>query len=66
MKLVNALPDGYRTIFNLYVFEGLTHREIGDLLGISDNTSKSQLYNAREALKKKILMINKHPYENWI
>jgi RNA polymerase sigma-70 factor, ECF subfamily len=58
MKLVHSLPDGYRTVFNLYVFEGMNHREIGELLGISDNTSKSQLYKAREILKKKILQTN--------
>ncbi len=55
MKLVQSLPDGYRTVFNLYVFEGMNHREIGEMLEISENTSKSQLHKAREILKKKIL-----------
>lgn len=55
MNMVQALPDGYRTVFNLYVFEGLNHREIGELLNISDNTSKSQLHRARAILKEKIL-----------
>jgi RNA polymerase sigma-70 factor (ECF subfamily) len=54
MKLVQSLPDGYRTVFNLYVFEGKNHREIGEMLGISENTSKSQLHKARTILKKKI------------
>ena len=55
MKMVHALPDGYRTVFNLYVFEGMNHREIGEMLNISENTSKSQLHRARAILKEKIL-----------
>ena len=50
LKLLEALPTGYRTVFNLYVLEGYTHREIADLLGISINTSKSQLIQARRKL----------------
>ena len=46
------LPDGYRTVFNLYVIEGHSHSEIGELLGISENTSKSQLFKAKRALKQ--------------
>jgi RNA polymerase sigma factor (sigma-70 family) len=48
--LVAQLPPGYRAVFNLYVVEGYTHREIGELLGISLNTSKSQLIHARNRL----------------
>ncbi len=55
MQILDELPTGYRTIFNLYVFEGFKHREIADLLGISINTSKSQLILA----KKRILEIFK-------
>jgi len=55
LKMVHALPDGYRIVFNLYVFEDKNHREIADILGISENTSKSQLHRARIILKKKIL-----------
>lgn len=54
-KLSSALknlPDGYRTIFNLYVLDNLTHQEIADYLDISINTSKSQLSRARKMLKK--------------
>lgn len=58
MKLVHALPDGYRTVFNLYCFEGKNHREIAELLGVSENTSKSQLHKAREILKKQVLQLN--------
>jgi len=51
MNTINLLPDGYRTIFNLYVFENLTHQEIATHLNISVNTSKSQLSRARKMLK---------------
>ncbi len=47
MIKVQQMPDGYRTIFNLYVIEGYQHNEIGELLGISEGTSKSQLSRAR-------------------
>ncbi|MEZ5031659.1 MAG: sigma-70 family RNA polymerase sigma factor [Saprospiraceae bacterium] len=50
LALLDQLPLGYRTIFNLYAIEGYTHKEIGDLLGISLNTSKSQLIQARKKL----------------
>ena len=53
-KLISDLPDGYRTVFNLNVIEGYTHKEIGELLNISENTSKSQLSRARVALQKKL------------
>lgn len=48
------LPIGYRTVFNMYVFEQYGHREIAELLGISENTSKSQLLKARGLLRKKL------------
>ena len=48
---VNALPDGFRMVFSLYLLEGYDHREIADILGISENTSKSQLNRA----KKKVI-----------
>lgn len=54
MKLVQKLPDGYRLVFNLYVVEGFTHQEIADQLGISVNTSKSQLSRAKANLRKTI------------
>ena len=55
LKLVNQLPGGYRAVFNLYAIEGFSHREIGEKLGISEGTSKSQLSRAKGMLKKKIL-----------
>ena len=48
---IQALPSGFRTIFNLYAVEGYTHKEIGELLGISDGTSKSQYSRARVILR---------------
>jgi len=52
LKLINALPDGYRMVFNLYVVEGYTHKEIAQMLQISEGTSKSQLSKARMFLQK--------------
>jgi RNA polymerase sigma-70 factor (ECF subfamily) len=54
MKLVNSLPVGYRTVFNLFAIEGYTHQEIAEKLHISQNTSKSQLSHARIHLQKMI------------
>ncbi len=56
MAKVQVMPDGYRTIFNLYAIEGFQHNEISQMLGISEGTSKSQLSRARNFL---INMINK-------
>ena len=47
LKGLQQLPEGYRTVFNLYVLEGYTHKEIAEILDISENTSKSQLSKAR-------------------
>jgi len=59
LKLLDYLPPGYRTIFSLYVIDGYKHKEIAELLGISINTSKSQLILAkkrlRDIVKKKYL-----------
>ena len=51
LKLLDKLPTGYRTVFNLYVIEGFKHREIAEQLGISINTSKSQLILAKKRLR---------------
>lgn len=51
---IKALPEGYRTILNLFAFEGKNHREIADLLGITESTSASQLHRARNILARKI------------
>jgi len=54
MRMVEKLPAGYRTVFNLYVVEGFEHKEIAKMLGISENTSKSQLKKARHQLMNKL------------
>jgi RNA polymerase sigma factor (sigma-70 family) len=55
IQLVQELSPGYRTVFNMYVIEGYSHKEIGDILGISEGTSKSQLARAKAILQKKVL-----------
>ena len=52
LNLLSQLPTGYRTIFNLYVLEGYKHREIAEMLGISINTSKSQLILAKKRMQQ--------------
>jgi len=54
LKLVQALPDGYRTVFNLFAIEGYSHQEIAQQLGISESTSKTQYLRARAYLKERI------------
>ena len=51
LDLIQTLPEGYRTIFNLYVIDGYSHKEIAALLGISESASRSQLTHARNRLK---------------
>lgn len=51
LALVQELSPGYRTVFNMYVVEGYTHKEIADMLGISEGTSKSQLSRAKVILQ---------------
>ena len=52
IRLIQQLPDGYRTVFNMYVIEGYSHKEIATQLGINEATSKSQLSRAKAALRK--------------
>lgn len=54
INLIKDLSPGYRTVFNLYVVEGFSHKEIAEQLGISEGTSKSQLARARSILQKKV------------
>ncbi|WBO85481.1 RNA polymerase sigma factor [Hymenobacter yonginensis] len=58
VALINTLPIGYRTVLNLYAIEGYSHQEIGELLGISEGTSKSQLSRARRLLEERLLANN--------
>lgn len=57
-KLIDALPEGYKTVFVLYVVEGYKHSEISELLQISESTSKTQLFKARKMLQDKINIQN--------
>lgn len=61
-KLIDMLPDGYKTVFVLYAIEGYKHSEIGELLQISEGTSKSQLSRARNMLRLMITKQNKRNY----
>jgi len=54
IQLVQELSPGYRSVFNMYVIEGYSHKEIGDILNISEGTSKSQLARAKSILQKKV------------
>lgn len=54
LRIIEKLPAGYRTVFNLFVVEGYSHKEIGIMLGISENTSKTQLMKARHQLMYRI------------
>ena len=53
-QFIRELPDGYRTVFNLYVIDDKSHKEIAQLLGIKENTSASQLHKAKSMLARKI------------
>ena len=54
LNMITALPHGYRAVFNLYAIDGYSHKEIADQLGISENTSKSQLSRARTWLQHRL------------
>lgn len=54
IKLVQQLSPGYRTVFNMYVVEGYTHKQIAEMLGISEGTSKSQLSRAKQILQEMV------------
>ena len=68
IEIINELPAGFKTVFNLYVIEGMMHKEIAEELGISTGTSKSQLLRARlklkELLYKKALIKLRKPKQN--
>ena len=59
LNLIQNMPDGYRMVMNLYVFEGFSHKEVSEVLRISESTSKSQLSKARKYLKNKLKELNK-------
>lgn len=60
IQLVQKLSPGYRTVFNMYVVEGYTHKQIGEALGISEGTSKSQLSRAKIILQEMVQQYMEH------
>ena len=58
LSAINALPDGYRMVFNMYVVEGYKHKEIAEMLNVDINTSKSQLSRAKKYLQKELLKMS--------
>jgi RNA polymerase sigma-70 factor (ECF subfamily) len=54
LQMVQQLPSGFRTVFNLFAIEGFSHKEIGEILGITESTSRSQFTRARQLLQRKI------------
>lgn len=65
LKLIQKLAEGYRIVFNMYVIEGFSHKEIAESLGISEATSKSQLSRARSILKDEILKMEGMRYATY-
>jgi RNA polymerase sigma factor (sigma-70 family) len=65
IQLINALPDGCRIVFNLFVVEGYSHAEIATLLSITDSTSRSQLVYAKKILKEKLNSAGVMHYERY-
>lgn len=61
--LIDQLPEGYKTVFNLYVIEGYKHHEIAKMLNINEGTSKSQLSQARKVLQNQINALNQKNHE---
>jgi len=64
IALIQQLAPGYRMVFNLYAIEGFSHKEIGEIMGISEGASKSQLSRARAILKEQVLKTSNKSYEN--
>ncbi|MDZ4822893.1 MAG: sigma-70 family RNA polymerase sigma factor [Flavobacteriales bacterium] len=59
MDLVQRMPTGYKTVFNLFAIEGFAHKEIAEQLGVTENTSKTQFFKARRWLKKQLETISR-------
>lgn len=63
LELIRQLPDGYRLVFNLFVIEGYGHREIAKMLKIKEVTSRSQLFKAKQLLRKMLKAVGIDRYE---
>ena len=64
MAIIQQLSPGYRIVFNLYAIEGYSHREIAEIVGITEGASKSQLSRARTVLKEQLTKMEGKRYEN--
>ena len=60
LKLIEQMPPGYRTVFNLFAIEGYSHKEIADAMGVTENTSKTQFLKAKNWLKKNLIITEKN------
>jgi len=58
LGVIESLSDGYRMVFNLFAIEGFKHKEIAEMLGIDETTSKSQFFRARKLIQKKLLELS--------
>lgn len=56
--LIEKMPDGYKLVFNLYILEGFSHKEIAEMMGSSTGTSKSQLFKAKQWLRERLLIMD--------
>ncbi len=65
MKIIQKLADGYRMVFNMYVIEGYSHKEIAETLGITEGASKSQLSRARAILQQEIIKLGGKDYATY-
>jgi len=63
LKIISLLPEGCGLIFNLFEVEGYSHKEIGELLFITEGTSRSQLHRAKSLLKQKLILLGITRYE---
>lgn len=60
IELIQQLPNGFRTVFNLYAIEGYSHQEIAQILDIAESTSRSQYQRARKLLQERIRALQRH------
>jgi RNA polymerase sigma factor (sigma-70 family) len=64
LNVINKMPEGYKVIFNLYAIEGFKHKEIAELLNITESTSKSQYSRAKEKIRQELELISKIKLQN--
>ncbi len=62
LNIIHEMPEGYRTVFNLVIFEDVPHKEVASMLGITENASRSQFFRAKSILQKKVQSMLKKKY----